>query len=128
MNIASENFGFLSTDDAQLVRLGTLAERYFRDDPNTCLIKLRQFGELLAQLTAAKAGLFASAEEPQSYLLRRLKFERIVPREPAEFFHQLRISGNRATHTHADDHAEALSALKIARQLGIWFHRTFSNS
>jgi type I restriction enzyme R subunit len=36
------------THDPQLVRLGGLAERYFKDDPNTCLIKLRQFGEVLA--------------------------------------------------------------------------------
>ncbi len=34
----SENFGFLSAHDPQLVRLGALAERYFEDDPNTCLI------------------------------------------------------------------------------------------
>jgi type I restriction enzyme, R subunit len=124
----SANFDFLGTQDAQLVRLGALAERYFKDDPNTCLIKLRQFGELLAQLTAAKAGLLASPEEPQADLLRRLKFERVVPREVGELFHQLRIAGNRATHAQADDHGEALSSLKIARQLGIWFHRTFAQA
>jgi len=125
MKPASANFGFLEKHDAQLVRLGALAERYFKDDPNTCLIKLRQFGEVLAQLTAAKAGFLASPEEPQVDLLRRLKFEGIVPREVGELFHQVRIAGNRATHAQTDDHAEALSTLKIARQLGIWFHRTF---
>jgi len=43
------NFDFLATYDGQLMRLAALAERYFADDPSTCLIKLRQFGELLAQ-------------------------------------------------------------------------------
>src|SRR6266436_3829521 len=128
MKEISANFSFLRTHDAQLVRLGGLAERYFKDDPNTCLIKLRQFGEVLAQLTAAKAGLLASPEEPQVDLLRRLKFEGIVPREVGELFHQIRIAGNRATHAQTDDHAEALSTLKIARQLGIWFHRTFAQT
>jgi type I restriction enzyme R subunit len=123
----SANFDFLGTHDAQLVRLGGLAERYFKDDPNTCLIKLRQFGEVLAQLTAAKSGLLASPEEQQADLLRRLKFERIVPREVGDLFHQLRIAGNRATHSQTGDHAEALSTLKIARELGIWFHRTFAD-
>ena len=123
----SANFDFLGIHDAQLVRLGGLAERYFKDDPNTCLIKLRQFGEVLAQLTAAKSGLLASPDEQQTDLLRRLKFERIVPREVGDLFHQLRIAGNRATHTHVGDHAEALSTLKIARELGIWFHRTFAD-
>ena len=125
MKSISANFDFLGTSDAQLVRLGALAERYFKDDPNTCLIKLRQFGEVLAQLTAAKAGLLASPEEPQADLLRRLKFERVAPREVGELFHQLRIAGKRATHGQTGDHAEALSSLKIARQLGIWFRRTF---
>src|SRR5579862_2387448 len=127
MTRISANFDFLSPYDAQLVRLGALAERYFKDDPNTCLIKLRQFAELLAQLTAAKAGLLASPEEQQADLLRRLKFERVVPREVGDLFHQLRIAGNRATHSHAGDHAEALTTLKLARELGIWFHRTFSD-
>ena len=51
----SANFDFLAKHDPQLVRLGGLAERYFKDDPSTSLIKLRQFGELLAQLTAARS-------------------------------------------------------------------------
>lgn len=128
MKSMSANFDFLGKHDAQLVRLGALAERYFKEDPNTCLIKLRQFGEVLAQLTAAKAGLLPSPEEPQADLLRRLKFERVAPREVGELFHQLRVAGNRATHSQTDDHAEALSGLKIARQLGIWFHRTFGQA
>jgi type I restriction enzyme, R subunit len=123
--IQSGNFGFLAKHDAQLARLGALAERYFSEDPNTSLMKLRQFAELLAQLTAAKAGLFANPSEPQSDLLRRLKFERVMPAEVADFFHQVRISGNDATHAFGGDHARALTTLKITRQLGIWYYRTF---
>jgi len=33
----------------QLYRLAALAEHYFPSDANTCLFKLRQFAELLAQ-------------------------------------------------------------------------------
>jgi hypothetical protein len=44
--IETANFGFLAKHDVQLMRLGALAERYFGDDPNTTLIKLRQFAEL----------------------------------------------------------------------------------
>jgi type I restriction enzyme R subunit len=95
MQRISANFDFLGKRDAQLVRLGALAERYFKDDPNTCLIKLRQFGEVLAQLTAAKSGLFSSPEEQQTELLRRLRFERVLPEQPADFFHQIRLVGNR---------------------------------
>jgi hypothetical protein len=60
--------------------------------------------------------LLASPEEPQVDLLRRLKFERIVPPEVGDLFHQLRIAGNRATHSHAENHTEALTTLKLSRQ------------
>ena len=125
MTAESANFQFLRSHDVQLVRLGALAERYFRDDPSTCLIKLRQFGEVLAQLTAARTGMFVSTEESQADLLRRLKVERVIPQEVADLFHQIRIVGNRATHEYMGDRTEALTLLKIARHLGIWFHRTF---
>jgi hypothetical protein len=120
LKISSANFDFLARHDAQLLRLGALAERYFRDDPNTCLIKLRQFGEVLAQLVAAKAGLYRSPDEPQADLLRRLNLDRITPREVGDLFYQLRVTGNRATHDLSGTHDEALTGLKVARQLGIW--------
>jgi type I restriction enzyme, R subunit len=126
--VTSANFGFLEQHDAQLERLGALAERYFRDDPVTCLIKLRQFGEVLAQLVAAKAGLYRSPDEQQADLLRRLNLERITPREVDELFYQVRVTGNRATHDRLGTHGDALTGLKIARQLGIWFHRTFGKA
>ena len=46
----SLNFGFLASHDERLVMLGALAERYFRDDPSTAIVKLCQFTELLAKL------------------------------------------------------------------------------
>jgi uncharacterized protein DUF4145 len=116
-DIVSQNFQFLTAYDRQFVRLAALAERYFRDDPNTSLIKLRQFGELLAQEIAARLGLFTSQDEPQADLLRRLKAERAVPPQAMDLFHQIRISGNQATHGHIGDHNQALTTLKVARHL-----------
>ena len=49
----SSNFAPLQSHDEQLLRLGMLAERYFADDPNTCLLKLRQLSEVHAQLVAS---------------------------------------------------------------------------
>jgi type I restriction enzyme, R subunit len=40
MTRISANFDLLGKHDAQLVRLGALAERYFKQDTNTCLTKL----------------------------------------------------------------------------------------
>lgn len=123
--LTSNNFAFMRVYETQFDRLGALAERYFSDDPNTCLIKLRQLAELLAQEVAARNGLFTSTEEPQSGLLRRLKVERVVPPSVMDLFHQVRIAGNRATHDGTDDHGLALTTLKITHQLAVWFHRSF---
>ncbi len=53
----SSNVAHLRRYDEQLFRLGSLAERYFREDPNTALLKLRQLGELLAQQVASRFGV-----------------------------------------------------------------------
>jgi type I restriction enzyme R subunit len=121
----SANFGFLIVHDRLLDHLGALAERYFADDPSTALIKLRQFGEVLAQRTAARAGLYTSTDESQLELLRRLRDHGLLPREIGELFHGLRTTGNVATHEIQGNHREALYQLRMARELGAWFHRTF---
>lgn len=123
--LRSQNFTFLLRYGEHLDRLGALAERYFSEDPNTCLIKLRQLAEELARQTAARNGLLTAPDEPQSDLLRRLKFEQAAPAEALDLFHHLRLVGNRAVHDALADYREALAALKVARALAIWFHRSF---
>ena len=123
----NSNFAFLQTLEPQVCRLGLLAERYFVEDPNTCQIKLRQLSELTAQLTASRFGLTVMPSDNFADILRRLKFECSMPREVGELFHSLRVSGNQAAHRNADDHASALTGLKLARQLAIWYSRTFYN-
>jgi type I restriction enzyme, R subunit len=58
--------------DEVLVRHAALAERYVFDDPNSALIKLRQFAELLAQHAAAYAGVAVEAHESQRDLIDKL--------------------------------------------------------
>ena len=106
---AGSNFEHLQTHDEQLVRLGLLAERYFAEDPNTCLLKLRQLTEALAQLAASRVGLYTSADEKQTDLLRRLQDHGILPREVSALFHEIRKAGNDANHRLAGDHRVALN-------------------
>jgi type I restriction enzyme, R subunit len=122
---ASANFIFLAKRYPELEQIGARSERYFSADPIVSLITVRQFGEVLAQLVAAASGLFTDATEPQADLLRRLRVDGNYPRNVLDLFHQLRIAGNAAVHNHEGDHATALACLKMARQLGIWFYRTF---
>lgn len=124
----SSNFRHLEEHDPQLLRTGLLAERYFADDPNTCLLKLRQLGELLAQSTAARVGVYRDPEEGQYELLGRLRDHGILPVEIQQLFHEIRRTGNAANHDLAGDHRAALTLLKMAWQLGVWFHRTFKDA
>ncbi len=110
------------------MRLGMLAEKYFAEDPNTCLIKLRQLAEQLAQQVAARAGLYLSTDESQLELLRRLQADRILPYDVAQLFHSVRKAGNDANHAITGGHGEALTALKMCWQLGLWYHRTFKDA
>jgi type I restriction enzyme R subunit len=121
------NFAHLEQHDEQLLRLGMLAEKYFAEDPNTCLLKVRQLAELLAKFIAVQTGQFVAPEESQYELLRRLQDSGILPREVYQLFGEVRRTGNAANHALEGEHREALSALKLAWQLSLWFHRTFKN-
>lgn len=128
MEIQSANFGFLRPHDPQIVKLAALAEQFFHSDSNTCIIKLRQYAERLAKLIAANTGLYQSSDEAQVELLKRLKLENVISKEVADLFHLIRIAGNKAVHNKINtDTNQALTLLQTAQQLGIWFHRTFSD-
>jgi type I restriction enzyme R subunit len=72
------------------MRLGMLAERYFHDDPPTAIFKLRQFAELLSKTVAANHALYRNERETFEETLRRLSFERLVPKEIDGMLHALR--------------------------------------
>ncbi len=126
--ILHSNFAHLEEHDKQLLRLGLLAERYFADDPNTSLLKLRQLTELLAQHVASRIGLYVSAEEPPV---------RVDP-PPAGSGHP--VSRHRPTLRRSPPGRQRrqpcagrrppyrAGCLKISWQLGVWFHRTFKDS
>ena len=125
---ASSNFAFLREHDVELVRLGTLAERSYHNDPVACLFRLRVYGEFLAKLVAARVGLYEDVEESQVQLLNRLRDRGIIHGQIDRLFHELRKTGNRAVHDSVGDRRTALSILKYAHQLGIWFHRTWGKA
>jgi tetratricopeptide (TPR) repeat protein len=121
----SSNFAFLQAHEPQLAQIATLAEKYYTNDPVTCLMKLRQFGELLAQLVAKKVGLYLIPDEPQLDLLNRLYNTGYFPDDIHQMFQEIRRIGNQAAHDYKGEHRMALKHLKYARELGIWFCRRF---
>lgn len=123
--LKSPNFNFLADHDPQLLEYAARAERYVLDDPNTTLIKLRQLAEALAEDAAAYDGMRLLPEDDFSDILRRLKQEGIITQEMADIFHGLRKAGNEAAHEGGGTRQEAVSQLKLAHRLAVWFHRAF---
>ena len=121
----SPNFGFLGVHHELLVRYAAQAERFVFEDPNLALIRLRQFAELLARLAAAHAGLPVPERDDFFAVLGQLQERRVANPDVLDLFHGLRNAGNLAVHQHADDRAEALHQLRMARTLGVWFRRAF---
>jgi type I restriction enzyme R subunit len=122
------NFAFLSVHSPQLAKLGQLAERYFADDPPTTRVKLRQFSELVAKEVAARQALLIDSRMSFDDVLRTLKARSILGREVAEFFYHLKRAGNDAAHEDKGSRNDALTALKIARAIGVWFHQSYGNA
>ena len=124
----SPNFAYLAHHDARLVALATQAEEHFASDPAVTLVKLRLFGEVLAQRAAAKVALFVDREENQQRLIERLYEKNVISATQRSLFHDLRRIGNAAVHENAGDQREALHQLRMARELAIWFQRSFGNN
>ena len=129
--IRSPNFHFLAQVDPLLVEIGARAERYALDDPNTAMIKVRQLGELLAQSVAAKFGIDTTQDgqiKDQRTLIDDLYRSRALPAEIKERFHEIRKEGNQANHRMHGDQGRAITLLRFARQVAVWFYRTYVNN
>jgi type I restriction enzyme R subunit len=126
VQLASPNFSFLSPHSESLARIGSLAEWAFHHDPPTTLGKLRQFAELLAKLVAARNAVEVVPGDSFDDALRQLRDRGVLPRQVADLFHYLRRVGNAAIHDNIGTAEEALTGLKLARQLGVWFLRSYT--
>jgi hypothetical protein len=121
----SPNFAFLICVAPQLTEYATQAEHYFHSDPNTCLMKLRQFAEGLARKIAARSLVNDAVEEDFFLLLTRLQSSRKAPAYVLDAFHYLRMKGNSAVHEQERSRSDALEALKKAHQLAVWFRLAY---
>lgn len=122
------NFGFLAQHSPLLADLGQTAEKLYPFDPASCVLKLRLLAEALTQEMAARLGVHL--EQPtQAELLRAVDNRLGLDPQVRQMFHLLRVRGNAAAHQvdHDIGYREGLEALKVAREVAIWFHRTFGD-
>ena len=122
----TSNFGFLSEHSPLLADLGHTAERLYPFDPASCVLKLRLLAEALTREMAGRLGVNL-VQPTQAELLRAVDNRLGMDAQVRQMFHLLRVRGNSAAHevNHAIGYREGLEALKVAREVSVWFHRTF---
>ena len=126
---APGNFTFLAEHSPLLADLGATAERLFPFDPASCVLKLRLLAEALTQDMAARVGV-QLVQPTQAELLRAVDARLGLDPRVRQLFDLLRRTGNAAAHeaAHGIGFREGLEALKVAREIAVWFHRTFGRN
>jgi len=124
---SNSNFSFLAEHSPLLADLGSTAEKLFPFDPASCVVNLRKLGEALAQDIAVRLGLQLQLNAAQADVLRAIDLRLGLDAQVRQMFHLLRQRGNVAAHElrHNIGYREGLETLKIARELALWFHRSF---
>ena len=122
------NFSFLAEHAPLLADLGATAEKLYPFDPASSVLKLRLLGESLTQEVASRIGL-RLLQPTQAELLRAVDQRLGLDAQLRQMFHLLRVRGNEAAHQadHRIGYREGLEALKVAREVALWFHRTFGS-
>ncbi|MET7311115.1 DEAD/DEAH box helicase family protein [Streptomyces sp. NPDC005571] len=123
----SQNFGFLLPHLSLLVMYGAGAESHAFSDPNTSLIKSRQFAEALAA-DLVRRGRVQVQGSTQYDRLKALDRESYLHGDVGQAFHEVRRLGNDANHAHHADANDAFQAVRTCFRLGVWFHRLITDS
>jgi type I restriction enzyme R subunit len=123
------NFGFLLAHEAVLVGYGAAAESMVFTDPNTSMIKARQFGEQLVSALVTTFGIRIPAGKDSQY--KRLKVlldQGVINKRVHSWFDAVRDTGNKAVHEGFAAQRDALTLVRTCYDLGAWFHRTVTQS
>lgn len=104
-----------------------LAERFFAEDAPTAITKLRSFAELMVKEIAATHAVLPAGKPSFDEILSQLRRRSVLPQQVSDIFHLIRRAGNAAVHDDSGTAAEALAALKLSRNLAVWFHQVYNN-
>ena len=120
------NFEFLGVHSKHLAALGLAAEKIFPHDPSSAVAKLRLLAEAIAKDVAYRIGL-NQLQPTQLDRIRGIDSRLGLDPEVRQMFHLLRTRGNDAVHDEGAPigYREALDPLRVAREVALWFHRTF---
>lgn len=125
----ASNFSFLAEHSPLMADLGATAEKLYPFDPASCVLKLRLLAGALTQDVAARVGV-KRMQPTQAELLRAVDQRLGLDPQLRQMFHLLRQRGNEAAHQIDQNigYREGMEALKLVREVALWFHRTFGSN
>ena len=116
------NFEFLKNVEPHvLYRIAYLAETYLYTDPNGCLMKLRQFAEVMVNEVFQIEHIALPYDNNQANRISALKREGIIEHQLGSILNQLRQRGNEAAHAGFDSVSSAKTNLQMAYKLAQWY-------
>ena len=116
------NFEFLKDVEPHvLYRIAYLAETYLYTDPNGCLMKLRQFAEVMVNEIFQIEHIALPYDNNQANRISVLKREGIIEHQLGSILNQLRQRGNEAAHAGFDSVSSAKTNLQMAYKLAQWY-------
>lgn len=116
------NFEFLKDVEPHvLYRIAYLAETYLYTDPNGCLMKLRQFAEVMVNEIFQIEHIVLPHDNNQANRISVLKREGIIEHQLGSILNQLRQRGNEAAHAGFDSVSSAKTNLQMAYKLAQWY-------
>lgn len=124
-DIKSLNFEPLRAAYPELANMGGYAEHYAHTDPESALVKLRNFAERLVDRLYIKLKLERVPQSNFVDLLHNASFQTIAQPLVLDKLHLLRRLGNRGAHGEDVGASDALRCVQEAWQLARWLHVTF---
>ena len=121
----NSNFNFLQNDYQALAKIGEMAEYTLYKDPNTSILKLRQFSEELINIISKMENINQDKVSKASEKFLNLKREGLIPSDMESIFTSLRKKGNKAAHEIYGDEHTANTLLSLAVKLGAWFQEVY---
>ncbi|WP_298012768.1 DEAD/DEAH box helicase family protein, partial [uncultured Aquabacterium sp.] len=124
-DLTSLNFEPLRAVYPELANMGGYAEHYAHRDPESALVKLRNFAERLVDRVYVKLKLQRAPQSNFVDLLNNASFRAVAQPLVLDKLHLLRRLGNRGAHGEDVEAADAVRCIQEAWQLARWLHVTF---
>lgn len=123
------NFAFLKEKFPVLAQLGSLAEAYWAEDPNSCFIKLGMMGESMVNLMFRFDNIpFPPSDQNNAaFRINELYREELLSDDMRSILHHLRRVRNRAVHEGYSSKDEAEQLLPLVYGLCEWFMQTYGD-